>query len=101
MINTVSNLQDSFTAQIALNQQEIRGIIMSMIPKLEGTIGATTSQETEILLQNMTGMLDQNFDNLRSQVVDLESNVVETIKKEKNKEISLLNSRLEAKDKEI
>jgi hypothetical protein len=49
----------------------------------------------------MTGMLDQNFDNLRSQVVDLESNVVETIKKEKNKEISLLNSRLEAKDKEI
>ena len=74
---------------------------MSMIPKLEGTIGATTSQETEILLQNMTGMLDQNFDNLRSQVVDLESNVVETIKKEKNKEISLLNSRLEAKDKEI
>ena len=74
---------------------------MSMIPKLEGTIGATTSQETEILLQNMTGMLDQNFDNLRSQVVDLESNVVETIKKEKNQEISLLNSRLEAKDKEI
>jgi hypothetical protein len=49
----------------------------------------------------MTGMLDQNFDNLRSQVVDLESNVVETIKKEKNQEISLLNSRLEAKDKEI
>jgi hypothetical protein len=39
----------------------------------------------------MTGMLDQNFDNLRSQVVDLESNVVETIKKEKDKEISLLN----------
>jgi hypothetical protein len=39
----------------------------------------------------MTGILDQNFDNLRSQVVDLESNVVETIKKEKNKEISLLN----------
>ena len=74
---------------------------MSMIPKLEGTIGATTSQETEILLQNMTGILDQNFDNLRSQVVDLESNVVETIKKEKNQEISLLNSRLEAKDKEI
>jgi hypothetical protein len=49
----------------------------------------------------MTGMLDQNFDNIRSQVVDLESNVVETIKKEKNKEISLLNSRLEAKDKQI
>ena len=74
---------------------------MSMIPKLEGTIGATTSQETEILLQNMTGMLDQNFDNLRSQVNDLESNVVETIKTEKNKEISLLHSRLEAKDKQI
>ena len=74
---------------------------MSMIPKLEGTIGATTSQETEILLQNMTGILDQNFDNLRSQVVDLETNVVETIKKEKNKEISLLNSRLDAKDKQI
>jgi hypothetical protein len=32
----------------------------------------------------MTGMLDENFDNLRSQVVDLESNVVEVIKKEKN-----------------
>ena len=72
---------------------------MSMIPKLEGTIGATTSQETEILLQNMTGMLDQNFDNIRSQVVDLESNIVETIKKEKNKEIRLLNSRLEGKNK--
>ena len=49
----------------------------------------------------MTGMLDQNFDNLRSQVVELESNVVEAIKKEKNQEISLLNARLEAKDREI
>ena len=49
----------------------------------------------------MIGMLDQNFDNLRSQVVELESNVVEAIKKEKNQEISLLNARLEAKDREI
>ena len=49
----------------------------------------------------MTGMLDQNFDNLRSQVVELESNVVEAIKKEKNQEISFLNARLEAKDREI
>jgi hypothetical protein len=32
----------------------------------------------------VTGMLDENFDNLRSQVDDLESNVVEAIKKEKN-----------------
>jgi hypothetical protein len=32
----------------------------------------------------VTGRLDVNFDNLRSQVVDLESNVVEAIKKEKN-----------------
>ena len=58
MISTVSNLQDSFTAQIALNQQEIRGIIMQMIPQLQGTIGATTSQESENLLMNMTGLLD-------------------------------------------
>jgi hypothetical protein len=57
---------------------------MSMVPQLQGTIRATTSSDTESLLQRVTGRLDEYFDNLRSQVVDLESNVVEAIKKEKN-----------------
>ena len=73
----------------------------SMLPRLEGSMGATMSQEVETMLQSIHGLLDDNVGHIKSQVDTLESNVVQAIKDEKNEEISLLNQKIESKDLRI
>ena len=58
MVGTVTSLQDSITSQMALNQQEIRGIIMSVVPQLTGTLGSHMTQEVDSMLATMSGLLD-------------------------------------------
>ncbi len=73
----------------------------SMLPRLEGSMGATMSQEVETMLQSIHGLLDDNVGHIKSQVDTLESNVVQAIKDEKNEEISLLNQKIELKELRI
>ena len=46
----------------------------------------------------MTGLLDENFSQLRSRLDELEKNIIEAINKEKKLEISKLEKQLEAKE---
>lgn len=73
----------------------------SMLPRLEGSMGATMSHEVETMLQSIHGLLDDNVSHIKSQVDTLESNVVQAIKDEKNEEISLLNQKIELKELRI
>ena len=98
LVSTVMKLQHSFISQSSLHQQDTRGIIMSMIPHLQANLGATMSEEVTKILSSMTGLLDENFSQLRSRLDELEKNIIEAINKEKKLEISKLEKQLEAKE---
>lgn len=72
-----------------------------MRPEIEASVGAQMSQEIEGLLAGMSGILEENFGQLRSRLDELEENIIKAINTQKNEEIQKLEQQLATKDKQI
>ncbi len=61
MVATIMKIQSTYIAQSKSEKFNIQGIIRSMKPEIEESVGAVVCQEIEGLLGRMTGMLEDSF----------------------------------------
>ena len=75
-----------------------------MKPEIANIFGTALQQEVSTLLENLGGMTDiieANFSQIKDILQKNKEDVIKAITQEKNKEISDLKSRIEAKEVQI
>jgi uncharacterized protein YeeX (DUF496 family) len=82
IVKTVMKLQSTLIANIGMNKQDIKSIIMSMKPDIEKSFDASMQQEVSKLLENlggMTDMIETNFSQIKQTLQEFKDDIITSV----------------------